>query len=60
MKAADTLAIDRKILLMLVQTVKELKEGVQKGQESRTGSPARSNAYGSSEDEDMQEDEEFD
>ena len=60
LKAADTVAIDRKILLMLVKTVKELKEGVKKGQESRTGSPARSKAYGSSEDEDMQEEEGFD
>ena len=60
MKAADVVAIDRKILLMLVKTVKELKEGVNRGQESRAGSSALTKSSGPSEDEEMQEDEDFD
>ena len=53
-------AIDRKTLLMLVKTVKELKEGVKRGQESRAGSSVLTKSPGPSEDEDMHEEEGFD
>ena len=45
---------------MLVKTVKEVKEGVKKGHESRAGSSVLTKSPGPSEDEDMQEEEDFD
>ena len=56
----NAVSIDRRTLLVLVQTVKELKEGVKRGQESRAGSPAPSKAPDPAEDAGMQEDEGFD
>ena len=60
LKAVDVVAIDRRALLMPVKTVKELKEGVKRGQDSRAGSSALTKSSGPSEDEEMQEDEDFD
>ena len=59
LQAQDVVAIDRKILLMLVKTVKELKDGVKKGQESRATSSALTKSSSQSEDEDMREDEDL-
>jgi len=56
----NAVSIDRKTLLMLVKTVKELKEGVKRGQESRAGSPAPTKSPSPTEDAGMQEDEDFD
>ena len=56
----NTVSIDRRTLLMLVQTVKELKEGVQRGQESRAGSPAPTKAPDPADDVGMQEEEGYD
>ena len=56
----NAVSIDRRTLLMLVQTVKELKEGVKRGQESRAGSPAPTKAPDPTEDVGMQEEEGFD
>ena len=55
----ETIAIDNKILLMLVRTVKELKEGVKRGQETRASSSVLTKSTSHSEDEDMQEDEDL-
>ena len=55
----NAVSIDRKILLMLVQTVKELKEGVKKGQETRTNSSVFTKSASTSEDEEMAEDEDL-
>jgi hypothetical protein len=55
----NAVSIDRKILLMLVQTVNELKEGVKKGQETRTNSSVFTKSASHSEDEDMAEDEDL-
>ena len=59
LKAPDTITIDRKILLMLVRTVKALKEGVKRGQETRASSSVLTKSSTHSEDEDMQEDEDL-
>ena len=59
LKAPDIISIDKKILLMLVRTVKELKEGVKRGQETRASSSALTKSSIDSEDEDMQEDEDL-
>ena len=59
LKAPYTIPIDRKILFMLVRTVKELKEGVKRGQETRASSSAFTKSPTNSEDEDMQEDEDL-
>ena len=59
LKAPDVIPIDRKILLMLVRTVKELKEGVKRGQETRASSSVLTKSSTHSEDEDMQEDEDL-
>ena len=59
LKAPDVIPIDRKILLMLVRTVKELKEGVKRGQETRASSSVLTKSSIHSEDEDMQEDEDL-
>ena len=55
--APDSITLDRKILLLLVQTVKELKAGVKKGHETRTSSSVFTKSASHSEDEDMEEDE---
>ena len=60
LKEQDAVTIDRKTLLMLMKTVKELKEGVKRGHDSRAGSSALTKASGPSEDEELQEDEDFD
>ena len=59
LKAPEVISIDRKILLMLVRTVKELKEGVKRGQETRASSSVLTKSSTHSEDEDMQEDEDL-
>ena len=59
MKEQDAVTIDRKTLLMLVKTVKELKEGVRRGQESRAGSSALTKSPSPSDDEEMREEEVF-
>ena len=56
----EVVAIDKKTLLMLVKTVRELKEGVAKGQESRGGSSPHTRSPGLSADEAMMEDEDLD
>ena len=60
MDAQEVVAIDRKTLLVLVKTVKELEEGVKKGHESRAGSSVLTKSPGPSEDEEMHEEEDFD
>ena len=55
----ETIAIDKKTLLMLVKTVQELKDGVKKGQETRASSSGHTKSTSQSEDEDMQEDEDL-
>ena len=59
LKAPDVIPIDRKILLMLVRTVKELKEGVKRGQDTKASSSVLTKSSTHSEDEDMQEDEDL-
>ena len=59
LKAPDIISVDKKILLMLVRTVKELKEGVKRGQETRASSSVLTKSSTHSEDEDMQEDEDL-
>ena len=44
---------------MLVRTVKELKDGVKRGQETRASSSVLTKSTSQSEDEDMQEDEDL-
>ena len=58
--SVEVVAIDKKTLLMLVKTVRELKEGVSKGQESRGGSSPHTRSPGLSADEAMMEDEDLD
>jgi hypothetical protein len=48
-----------KTLLMLVKTVRELKEGVKRGQDTRASSSVLTKSSTHSEDEDMQEDEDL-
>ena len=55
----ETIAIDKKTLLMLVRTVQELKDGVKKGKENRASSSVHTKSTSQSEDEDMQEDEDL-
>ena len=55
----ETIAIDEKILMMLVKTVKDLKEGVKKGLETRASSSVYTKSSSHSEDEEMQADEDL-
>ena len=55
----NTVSIVRRTLIMLVQTVKELQEGVKRGQESRAGSLAPTKEPDPTEDVGMQEEEDY-
>ena len=59
LNAPDVISIDRKILLMLVRTVKELNEGVKRGQETRASSSVLTKPSIHSDDDEMQEDEDL-
>ena len=59
LNAPDIIAVDKKILLMLVRTVKELNDGAKRGQETRASSSVFTKSPTHSEDEEMQEDEDL-